>query len=222
MPEVGTAPRRPRGRPQVRPDDETLRVIVDAARDEFLSRGFGDVSMASVARRAGVSTKTMYRLVPTKADLFRKVVSARIGQFILELDIDALDALEPAGALARILTVSASLSLSAEATAMYRLALTEIDRFPELATFFFESAIGPASQTLETWLRKQRDLGVLEMDDPALVSGMLRGMIAMDPQRAALLGQRPLPDAAEIAARARTCAELFLNGCRAGGRSEER
>src|ERR1700735_2479166 len=115
MPEVGTAPRRPRGRPQVRPDDETLRVIVDAARDEFLSRGFGDVSMASVARRAGVSAKTMYRLVPTKADLFRKVVSARIGQFILELDIDALDALEPAGALARILTVSASLSLSAEA-----------------------------------------------------------------------------------------------------------
>jgi AcrR family transcriptional regulator len=214
MQKVGTAPRRPRGRPQVRPDDETLRVIIDAARDEFLTRGFGDVGMASVAQRAGVSTKTMYRLVPTKAELFREVVSARIGQFILELDIEALNAIEPAEALTRILATSASLALSAEATAMYRLALTESDRFPEIATFFFENAIGPAGQILETWLRKQRTLGILELDDPASASGMLRGMMAMEPQRAALLGQRPLPDAAEIAARARTCAELFLNGCR--------
>jgi AcrR family transcriptional regulator len=219
---VGIAPRRPRGRPQVRPDDETLRVIVDAARDEFLSRSFGDVSMASVAQRAGVSTKTMYRLVPTKADLFRKVVSARIGQFILDLDVEALDAIEPAEALTRILATSAGLTLSAEATAMYRLALTESDRFPEIATFFFENAIGPAGQILETWLRKQRELGILELDDPVSASGMLRGMMAMEPQRAALLGQRALPDAAEIAARARTCAELFLNGCRASGRSDER
>jgi AcrR family transcriptional regulator len=214
-------PHRPRGRPQVRPDDETLRVIIDAARDEFLSRSFGDVSMASVAQRAGVSTKTMYRLVPTKADLFRKVVSARIGQFILDLDVEALGTMEPAEALTRILTVSANLTLGAEATAMYRVALTERDRFPEIATFFFENAIGPAGQILETWLRKQRTLGILELDDPASASGMLRGMMAMEPQRAALLGQRPLPDAAAIAARARTCAELFLNGCWARSRSDE-
>src|ERR1700733_6008800 len=88
MPQTDVLPRRPRGRPQVRPDDETLRVIVDAARDGFLSRSFGGVRMALGAQRAGVSTKTMYRLVPTKADIFRKVVSTRIGQFILELDIE--------------------------------------------------------------------------------------------------------------------------------------
>ncbi len=222
MQETGIPPRRPRGRPQVRPDDETLRLIIDAARDEFLTRSFGEVSMASVAQRAGVSTKTMYRLVPTKAELFREVVSARIGRFILELDMEALDALEPAEALTRILTVSANLTLSAEATAMYRLALTESDRFPELAALFFENAIGPAGQALETWLGKQRVLGILELDDPASVSGMLRGMMMMEPQRAALLGQRPLPDAAEIAARAHSCAKLFLDGCRAGSRPVER
>jgi AcrR family transcriptional regulator len=221
MPQTATAPRRPRGRPQVRPDNETLRVIVDAAREEFLSRSFGDVSMASVAQRAGVSTKTMYRLVPTKADIFRKVVSARIGQFILELDVEALDGLKPVDALTRILTVSASLMLGAEATAMYRVALVERDSFPEIASFFFENAIGPASQILEAWLRKQCEHGVLKLADTRLASGMLRGMIAMEPQRAALLGQRPLPDAAEIAARARACAELFLNGCLAGSRSDE-
>jgi AcrR family transcriptional regulator len=213
MHEKGAAPRRPRGRPQARPDDETLRVITDAARAEFLSRSFSDVSMASVAQRAGVSTKTVYRLVPTKADLFRNVVSARMAQFSLELDVDTLDSLEPAEALTLILTAAGGLTLSTDGTAMFRLAVMERDRFPDLATFFFENAIGPANRILEDWLRRQRDLGVIEIDDPVATSGMLRGMIAMDPQRAALLGQRSLPGMAEIAARARICVEFFLNGC---------
>ncbi|HEX4507013.1 MAG TPA: TetR/AcrR family transcriptional regulator [Alphaproteobacteria bacterium] len=222
MQEKGTAPRRPRGRPQARPDDETLRVIADAARGEFMTRSFSDVSMASVAQRAGVSTKTMYRLVPTKADLFRNIVLDRMGKFVDALDVGSLDALAPIEALTRLLTISAGLILSPDGTTMYRLAVTERDRFPDLAAFFFENAIGPAGRILEDWLRRQRDLGVIEIDDPAATSGMLRGMIAMDPQRAVLLGQRSLPDAAEVTARARTCAELFLNGClvgaRAGGR----
>jgi AcrR family transcriptional regulator len=222
MQETCTAQRRPRGRPQVRPDDETLRVIVDAAHDEFLVRGFGDVSIATVAQRAGVSTKTMYRLVPTKADLFRKVVSARMAQFILELDIESLDALEPAEALTRILTASAGLALGVDGTAMYRLAVTEADRFPEIATFFFETAIRPAAWILESWLRKQCALGILELDDPAAAAGMLRGMVTMEPQRATLLGQLPLPDRPEIAARAGKCVELFLNGCLTRSRSERR
>ncbi len=215
MQEIATSPRRPRGRPQRRPDDETLRLIIEAARDAFLSLSFGDVSMVSMARRAGVSTKTMYRLVPTKADLFRKVVAARIEQFVLELDVGALDALPLADALTRILTVQGSLTLGADATALYRLAVTERDRFPEIAKFFFENAIEPAGRVLEIWLRKQCERGTIKLADPKLSSGMLRGMLIMDPQRAVLLGQRPLPDAAEIAARARTCAEFFLDGCRA-------
>jgi hypothetical protein len=46
---------------------------------------------------------------------------------------------------------------------------------------------------------------------------MLRGMMIMEPQRAVMLGQRPAPDAEEIAARASMCARLFLNGCRSIG-----
>jgi hypothetical protein len=42
---------------------------------------------------------------------------------------------------------------------------------------------------------------------------MLRGMMIMEPQRATMLGQREPPDAEEIAARAKLCAKLFLEGC---------
>jgi AcrR family transcriptional regulator len=210
---ASSPPRRPRGRPQTRPDEETLQLIVEAARAEFLSHGFAEVSMAAVAQSAGVSTKTMYRLVPTKADLFRMVVAARMGQFTLELDADALDAMEPLAAITRLLTVYGELILSAEPTAMYRLAIAESDRFPELAKVFYNSAVGAAGTALESWLRRQRERGTLRLDDPKSASGMLRGMMAMEPQRAALLRQRALPGAKEIAERARVCAKLFLYGC---------
>jgi len=35
----------------------------------------------------------------------------------------------------------------------------------------------------------------------------------MEPQRATMLRQRKAPNAKEIAARAKACAKLFLNGC---------
>jgi AcrR family transcriptional regulator len=212
----GAPERRGRGRPQVRPDDETLRMIVDAAREAFLSQSFGEVAMAAIARRAGVSTKTMYRLVPTKADLFRNLIADRISRFMVALDLDSLDHLAPLEALTRLLTSYGEMTLGEEAVAMYRLAITEADRFPEIASYLYEGAIGPAAGALDAWLYRQCGRGNLRLADPRMASGLLRGMLVMEPQRGTLLRQRPLPDTAQIASRARACAELFLSGCWVG------
>src|SRR5260370_33476816 len=77
-----TQDRRCRGRPQVRPDDETRRIIYEAARQEFAASGYAATSMEAVARRAGVSTKTLYRLVPNKASLFEGMVSDPLARFL--------------------------------------------------------------------------------------------------------------------------------------------
>jgi hypothetical protein len=63
------------------------------------------------------------------------------------------------------------------------------------------------------WLRRQRERGLIQLDDVHAAAGMLRGMMIMEPQRAVMLGQRATPDAGEIAARAKSSARLFLNGC---------
>ena len=207
--------KRPRGRPQIRPDEETLQLIIVAAREEFHANGFAGASMVQVAKRAGVSTKTMYRLIPTKADLFRSVISDRISQFILELDEEKLDALPIEQALEHILIAYGALTFDEDTVSNLRLVFAESDRFPELAAAFSELAIRRTTQTMEEWLRRQRDLGRIEIEDPSTAIGMLRGMMIMEPQRAIMLGQRKPPDRAEIAARARYCARLFLDGCRA-------
>jgi AcrR family transcriptional regulator len=83
--------RRCRGRPQVRPDDETRQLIYEAARHEFASRGYAATSIRTVARRAGVSTKTLYRLIPNKAALFERMVSDRVDRFLSDVNLQAVD-----------------------------------------------------------------------------------------------------------------------------------
>jgi len=208
-----SAIRRSRGRPQVRPDEETLRLIVDTAKQEFLTNCFNTVSMAQVAQRAGVSTKTMYRLVPTKGDLFRSVVAARLGRFFPEFDSKELDALPLREALTRLLTIYGELTLGEEATRMYRLAVMESTRFPEIATAFFQTAIEPTGLVFEKWLSRQAERGLIQVPDVKFASEALRGMMALEPQRAAVLKQKALPNSEAIALRARRCADLFLKGC---------
>src|ERR1700719_5374190 len=86
-----TQDRRCRGRPQVRPDDETRQIIYEAARHEFAGSGYAATSIRTVARRAGVSTKTLYRLIPNKAALFERMVSDRVDRFLSDVNLQAVD-----------------------------------------------------------------------------------------------------------------------------------
>src|SRR5258705_12486976 len=78
--------RRCRGRPQVRPDDETRQIIYEAARHAFAGSGYAATSMEAVARRAGVSTKTLYRLITNKASLFDGMVTDRLDRPLASVD----------------------------------------------------------------------------------------------------------------------------------------
>ena len=205
------AVRRPRGRPRVRSDEETRRVVIDAAAREFAANGYAGTGIGSVALRAGVSTKTLYRLIPTKADLFGLVVTDRIGRFMITLDDRAPDVAE---ALERILIAYGTLTLADETIAVNRLVMGECDRFPEIAAAFYEKAIVRTTAAITTWLTRQCERGRIRLADPLTAAGMLRGMMIMDPQRAVTLGQRAAPTPGEIAERAKTCAALFLSGCR--------
>jgi AcrR family transcriptional regulator len=218
MGQIATEKRR--GRPPLRSDAETRRIMIEAASQEFQANGYAATCMNDVAQRAGVSTKTMYRLIPTKADLLKSVVSERIGRFMLEIDADALDALPLTEALERMLIAYGTLTLSEEGIAMLRLVLGERDRFPGIAATFFDVAIERTSKAMAGWLRHQCERGLIKLEDAHVSAGMLRGMMIMEPQRAVMLGQGPIPDTEEIAARAKYCARLFLDGCRLAHPSE--
>jgi AcrR family transcriptional regulator len=213
MVEIAEQTRRRRGRPQVRCDDDTRQLLIEAARQEFQTNGYARSCINDVAQRAGVSTKTMYRLIPNKAELLQRVISDTIGRFMIDFDAKSLDALPLAEAIERMLTAYGSLTLSEETIAITRLVIRESCQFPEIAATFYETAIQPTTEAMAGWLRRQSERGLIALEDPRLAAEMLRGMMIMEPQRAVMLGQRPVPDRSEIVARARQCAQLFLKGC---------
>jgi len=49
----------------------TRQLVADAARELFLTEGYAETSVAAIARRAGVSTQTVYNVFGTKADLLK-------------------------------------------------------------------------------------------------------------------------------------------------------
>jgi AcrR family transcriptional regulator len=204
--------RRCRGRPQTRPDEETRAILLEAARKEFVASGFAASSMESVARRAGVSTKTLYRLIPNKAALFEAMVTDRMEQFASGVRFRACNGSDIEGALRAALIVCGELILDPETIALQRMILADSDKFPEMAETFYNIATQRTLATLANWLRVQHERGLIAVGDTHATAGMLLGMMMFQPLRDVQFGRKPPPTPQEIEMRARDCAALFLYG----------
>jgi AcrR family transcriptional regulator len=210
---AAAGPQRGRGRPRVRSDDETRALIFEAARQEFASSGYAATCMEDVARRAGISTKTLYRLLPNKAALFEAMVTERIDQFVSVVKLRACEGGDVEAALTEALVVCAELLLASEVITLQRVILGDSDKFPEIAETFYHKAIRRTEDALAGWLRAQQTRGTIKLDDAQSAAGMLLGMLAFQPQRAVMFGHKRPPSRQEIEHRARGCATLFLHGC---------
>lgn len=205
--------RRIRGRPQARPDDETRAVIIGVAREEFATSGYAATSMENVARGAGVSTKTLYRLIPNKAALFEAVITDGLDQFTARIRLRACQDGDIEAALTEALIVFGELILDDAVIALQRMILGESEQFSEIAETFYGKAIKRTESTLAAWLKAQAERGLIEINNAAEAAGMLLGMFAFQPQRAVMFGHTSVLGREEMERRARIVAELFLNGC---------
>jgi AcrR family transcriptional regulator len=207
-------PQRGRGRPQLRCDEETRAMIVEVARHAFAANGFAGTGMDSVARAAGVSTKTLYRLFPNKMTLFDAMVMERTDALVSTVKLRACDGGDVEAALAEALLICGELMLDGEVIALQRVIAGESDKFPDIAETFFNKAIMRTQGALADWLRVQVKRGTIALVDVDVGAGMLLGMLALQPLRATMFGHRSAPSRKEIEQRAKTCAALFLRGCR--------
>src|SRR5580698_9054717 len=133
MAKAETSTERPgRGRPQLRSDEETRGIIYDAARHEFAANGYAATSTEAVARRAGISTKTLYRLVPNKAALFEGMIADRLERFLAEVNLRTVDHADIESALSAALLACADLALDKEVVGLQRIVLQETGGFPDM------------------------------------------------------------------------------------------
>ena len=205
--------RRGRGRPQARCDEETRAIVFDAARHEFAASGYAATSMESVARRAGVSTKTLYRVIPNKAALFEAMITDRIDTFASVVRLRACDGTGVEKALREALIVCGELILDGDVIALQRVILGDSEKFPEIAETFYHKAIRRTERTLASWLQAQHERGLIKIDDAETAAGMLLGMLVFQPQRMVMFGHAPTLDREALERRAQTVAAVFLRGC---------
>jgi AcrR family transcriptional regulator len=206
---------RPRGRPPLRSEEETKRIVFEAARHAFAVDGYAATSTEALARRAGISTKTLYRLFPGKAVLFEAMCADRLERLLSAVDLQAGSDADIETGLRAALLACADLVLDRDVVALQRMVLQESAAFPDLAANFYRNGISRTSTTLARWLRVQVKRKLIALDDVEEAAGMLIGMVASAPQRAAIYGGIALPSRKDIESRVRLCAALFLDGCRA-------
>jgi AcrR family transcriptional regulator len=198
----------------VRSDEQTRQIVFDAARHAFAVDGYAATSTEELARSAGISTKTLYRLFPGKAALFEAMCADRLEQLLSAVDLQASGAVDIETGLRAALLACADLALDPEVVALQRMVLQESAAFPELAANFYKNGISRTVIALARWLRVQVKKKLIAIDDVDEAAGMLIGMVASAPQRAAIYGGMPLPSRQDIERRVRTCAAFFLDGCR--------
>jgi len=157
------APRRAKarfGRPPKERAGEVEERILDAARKVFLERGFEGASIDEIAAVARAGKPTIYARFRDKRALFTAVMTrdivARIEQFHGE--VPAVGSIEErlAGAAVAVLRWA----LDSDRIGLLRLAIAEVQRFPDLASSVSRSARDLSTEVGARFLR-----GIAQSDE---------------------------------------------------------
>jgi len=149
------------------PEDQQTDRIVAAALVAFGDLGYSGATLPDIARAAGVSAPALLRLFPTKDDVFREVVRSTLLGSLSARDDAAVPAEEPsaADAIRAFARQYWTTMERPEITAVVRLIIGEMPRFPELAVFHATQALEGFVRTLERLIKRGIARGELDPVD---------------------------------------------------------
>lgn len=176
------------GRPPLRSEDETRALIISAAARAFLETGYIRTGIDTIARDAGVSTRTLYKLFAAKEDLLKEAMETRIDAAFGRLDAARLAGSDPRTSLEALLLGYARLALSDEAVRLTRLVAAERLEVPALTESYCQ-ATARITGIFEAWVVEQQKAGLIRTASVETVAHLIRGTIN-EAQRQILLGLR--------------------------------
>ncbi|WP_431885726.1 TetR/AcrR family transcriptional regulator [Micromonospora wenchangensis] len=156
--------------------EEKRAAILKAATGLFLTSGYDGTSLARIAEVAGVSKATLFKQFPTKAALFDAIVTE-------SWQVEDAHAPEPsAGNLQAGLTTIGhryvELLTRPGMTALFRIVIAELPRFPELGEAQFSRGKMPYFESVSRYLAAADSAGSAKVDDPDLAATQFLGMIS--------------------------------------------
>jgi AcrR family transcriptional regulator len=205
------------GRPS-RADALRLRErILVAATELFLAEGYGSTSIEAVARRAGVSKRTLYDRFDDKTDLFAGVVHRIIEQIRPAPDVPLVEGATLPDVLRRLALLILHAALSPQAIALHRLVNAESARFPELVrAVASDGSTREATDLIGRLLERGLADSKLSAENREFAAAQFVFMVVALPQRRAM-GFGPPMTQPELDVWAAKVVGLFLDGCRSLG-----
>lgn len=198
---------RGRGRPKITEDTELARRIVQAAYGILCTRGYMGMNMGEVASTCGVSKKTVYRLFPSKTELFRAITDAHRDAMIdVRADLEDLPLVE---ALVKIFRMDLDPAADEHRRAFMRVILIEALPIPELHQIVHEHGRDRTFSLLAEWLERQRGRGrIADVDVHDLTK------VVIDVAFGVILRDSPdgWPNSEDRVATLRRCFTLLVDG----------
>lgn len=184
--------------------------ILDAAFAAFSAHGYPQTSMLEIATRAKVSKRELYALVGNKHDMLVACITERAGRLRPPADRpEPRDRDSLAGALAtfgeRLLREVSDPTV----LGVFRLAIAEAERAPEIAHALDSVGRAAARKELETVLAKAQEYGLLAGSLAEMTARFL-ALLWGDLMMALLLRLVEPPTPEEAGSRARDAASIFL------------
>ncbi|WP_272701408.1 TetR/AcrR family transcriptional regulator [Desulfovibrio sp. Fe33] len=203
-----------RGRPKAMSDDERRKRIVQTAEKLFVRKGFAGTRTLEIAARCKISKQTMYRLFPTKLDLFAAVVEAHRMKMV---DFsDRYDDLPLDQALARMFMIDLDQESYELRAAFLRTINIESVQHPQIRDLLRRQGGRRTRMELKAWLDRQCEKGRLDVESTDSAAHMLMdtlvGAVFFD-----ALGGFGWANREERAAHFRRCIDIFLKGALPGG-----
>lgn len=182
--------------------DRKRKVLLLAATELFLDKGYDSTSMDDVATKAGVSKPTVYKYFSDKERLFAEIVRATTGE-IDELVRLVVETMSGQSSVQSSLIVLARRFIAAlmqpRILRLRRLVMANADRFPDVGRSWYKEGFERVLATLATSFQSLADRRLLHVDDPLLAANHFVGLLLWIPiNRAMFTGDhRSSPDELE-------------------------
>ncbi|MES2957073.1 MAG: TetR/AcrR family transcriptional regulator [Pseudomonadota bacterium] len=141
--------------PRQRRKDARPHELLEAALSLFVEKGFAATRIDEVAQRAGVSKGTLYLYYPSKEELLKAVIghylSARIAATAEE--VRRIDG-PMAPVLREMLVAWWQQTYASPASGTFKLIISEVRNFPDIAEFYVREVIEPGHQLVGTILQR--------------------------------------------------------------------
>lgn len=204
----------PAGQPE-RSSDRRHREIREAAIGIFLASGYEGATMEEIAVRAGVSKQTVYKHFTDKQSLFADIILSTTDDMnaLVGLIADSLtDTSDLAGDLEHLAERFLVALMQPRVLRLRRLVISSADRFPEIATAWYEKGFGRALAALSKSFRALADRRLLAVDDATAPAEHFVGMLFWIPvNKAMFTGDDDYAATHDLAPVAQSAARAFMN-----------